>query len=175
MEPAIEQQLDSQHGAARRLCRFVRISRLAQRRSEHHPGADLYERQRLLAGGTPALRKAPCRRARSISRSATRPNPYLSAGFFWYTEGNSSYNSLQIDLSRRLSRGLADPRQLHLVEESGHQLRAHRRAGQQPGADGHGPQRSASRLGPFRAQRQIAVQHSRPATNCRSVASSTAS
>ena len=25
----------------------------------------------------------------------TRPNPYLGAGFFWYTEGNSSYNALQ--------------------------------------------------------------------------------
>jgi hypothetical protein len=36
----------------------------------------------------------------------TRPNPYLSAGFFWYTEGNSSYNALQADLTRRLSHGL---------------------------------------------------------------------
>ncbi len=36
----------------------------------------------------------------------TRPNSYLGAGFFWYTEGNTSYNSLQIDLSRRLSHGL---------------------------------------------------------------------
>jgi hypothetical protein len=35
-----------------------------------------------------------------------RPNPSLGAGFFWYTEGNSSYNALQIDVSRRLSRGL---------------------------------------------------------------------
>ena len=35
-----------------------------------------------------------------------RPNPYLSAGFFWYTEGNSSYNALQLELLRRLSRGL---------------------------------------------------------------------
>ncbi|MDP9169158.1 MAG: carboxypeptidase regulatory-like domain-containing protein, partial [Acidobacteriota bacterium] len=35
-----------------------------------------------------------------------RPNPYLSAGFFWYSEGNSSYNSLQADISRRFSRGL---------------------------------------------------------------------
>jgi hypothetical protein len=35
-----------------------------------------------------------------------RPNPYLSAGFFWYTEGNSSYNALQLDFTRRLSRGL---------------------------------------------------------------------
>jgi len=35
-----------------------------------------------------------------------RPNPYVSAGFFWYTEGNSSYNALQLELIRRLSRGL---------------------------------------------------------------------
>ena len=35
----------------------------------------------------------------------TRPNPYLPNGFFWYTEGNSSYNALQIDVSKRLSRG----------------------------------------------------------------------
>ena len=36
----------------------------------------------------------------------TRPNPYLSAGFFWYTEGNTSYNALQIDVSKRLTNGL---------------------------------------------------------------------
>jgi hypothetical protein len=36
----------------------------------------------------------------------TRPNPYLSAGFFWYTEGNSSYNALQIDVFKRLTNGL---------------------------------------------------------------------
>ena len=36
----------------------------------------------------------------------TRPNPYLGAGFFWYTEGNSSYNALQIDVTHRLSHGL---------------------------------------------------------------------
>jgi hypothetical protein len=36
----------------------------------------------------------------------TRPNPYLSGGFFWNTEGNSRYNSLQIDVTRRLSQGL---------------------------------------------------------------------
>jgi len=35
-----------------------------------------------------------------------RPNPNLSAGFFWYTEGNSSYNALQLDFTRRISRGL---------------------------------------------------------------------
>jgi len=36
----------------------------------------------------------------------TRPNPYLGAGFFWYTEGNSSYNALQTELTHRLSSGL---------------------------------------------------------------------
>ena len=36
----------------------------------------------------------------------TRPNPHLGAGFFWYTEGNSSYNALQVDFNRRLAQGL---------------------------------------------------------------------
>jgi Carboxypeptidase regulatory-like domain/TonB-dependent Receptor Plug Domain len=36
----------------------------------------------------------------------TRPNPYLSSGFFWYTEGNSSYNALQVDVTQRLTNGL---------------------------------------------------------------------
>jgi len=36
----------------------------------------------------------------------SRPNPYLSAGFFWYTDGNSSYNSVQTEVSHRLTRGL---------------------------------------------------------------------
>ena len=37
---------------------------------------------------------------------ATRPNPKLGAGFFWYTEGNSSYNALQLDVSHRFTNGL---------------------------------------------------------------------
>jgi hypothetical protein len=36
----------------------------------------------------------------------TRPNPYLGAGFFWYTEGNGSYNALETEVSHRLSHGL---------------------------------------------------------------------
>ncbi len=35
-----------------------------------------------------------------------RPNPALSAGFFWLTEGNSSYNALQVDVTHRMSKGL---------------------------------------------------------------------
>jgi len=35
-----------------------------------------------------------------------RPNQYLSGGFFWYSEGNSSYNALQVDVIRRFTRKL---------------------------------------------------------------------
>ena len=38
--------------------------------------------------------------------SSARPNPYLGAGFFWFAAGNSSYNALQLELIRRLSKGL---------------------------------------------------------------------
>src|SRR4029077_8786095 len=38
--------------------------------------------------------------------SSARPNPYLGAGFFWLTSGNSSYNALQLELIRRLSKRL---------------------------------------------------------------------
>jgi hypothetical protein len=36
----------------------------------------------------------------------TRPNPFLSAGFFWLTEGNSNYNALEVDVTHRISKGL---------------------------------------------------------------------
>jgi hypothetical protein len=35
-----------------------------------------------------------------------RPNPYLGAGFFWFTEGNSRYNALEVDVTKRLSQNL---------------------------------------------------------------------
>ena len=60
----------------------------------------------------------------AIYSGATRPNPYLGAGFFWYTEGNSSYNALQTDFVHGSRHGLDIPRQLHLGEESGYQFRA---------------------------------------------------
>lgn len=58
------------------------------------------------AGGTGTARSIVPQGADYIPVAANRPNPYLSAGFFWLTEGNSSYNALQVNLSRRLSRGL---------------------------------------------------------------------
>jgi hypothetical protein len=36
----------------------------------------------------------------------TRPNPELGAGFFWYTRGTSSYNALQLDVTKHFTRGL---------------------------------------------------------------------
>src|SRR5438552_17814556 len=38
--------------------------------------------------------------------TSARPNPYLGAGFFWLTAGNSSYNALQVEMLRRLSQRL---------------------------------------------------------------------
>ncbi len=55
------------------------------------------------AGGTGTTSTVP--QATQYIPAGKRPNPYLSAGFFWYTEGNSSYNALQVDVDRRLTRG----------------------------------------------------------------------
>ena len=57
------------------------------------------------AGGTGAARSVVGDGALYIPVGA-RPNRYLSAGFFWYSEGNSSYNALQVDVIRRLTQGL---------------------------------------------------------------------
>ncbi len=58
------------------------------------------------AGGTPGTTKSTVPQGAQYIPVGTRPNPYLGAGFFWYTEGNSSYNALQTDLTRRLNHGL---------------------------------------------------------------------
>jgi hypothetical protein len=59
-----------------------------------------------LAGGINAARSTVPEGAPYIPVTASRPNPYVSNGFFWYMEGNSSYNALQLDLTHRLTRGL---------------------------------------------------------------------
>ncbi|HWC98351.1 MAG TPA: carboxypeptidase regulatory-like domain-containing protein [Candidatus Sulfopaludibacter sp.] len=56
-------------------------------------------------GGTGAARGSVTQGMQYIPVS-TRPNPYLGAGFFWYTEGNSSYNALEVDVTHRFHRGL---------------------------------------------------------------------
>ena len=62
----------------------------------------------ICASATAARRAATAPRRGTVAQgaqyipvSATRPNPYLGAGFFWYTEGNTSYNALQVDVTRR--------------------------------------------------------------------------
>jgi len=35
-----------------------------------------------------------------------RPNSFLGAGFFWFTNGNTSYNALETEVTHRLGRGL---------------------------------------------------------------------
>jgi hypothetical protein len=58
------------------------------------------------AGGTGTTRTTVPQGAQYIP-VGTRPNPYLSGGFFWYTEGNTSYNALQVDVVHRLTRGFS--------------------------------------------------------------------
>jgi carboxypeptidase family protein len=57
------------------------------------------------SGGVGAARGTVAQGAKFIP-VGNRPNPYVSGGFFWFTEGNTSYNSLQVDLTRRLTQGL---------------------------------------------------------------------
>jgi hypothetical protein len=58
------------------------------------------------SGGTPGTTKGSVPMGAQFIPVTTRPNPGLSAGFFWYTEGNSSYNALQIDAIHRPVKGL---------------------------------------------------------------------
>lgn len=59
-----------------------------------------------VSGGTPGTTKGSVLQGQRYIPVSTRPNPYLGAGFFWYTEGNTSYNALQVDMTRRLNHGL---------------------------------------------------------------------
>jgi len=59
-----------------------------------------------VSGGTPGTTKGSVLQGQQYIPVTTRPNPLLGAGFFWYTEGNTSYNSLQLDVTRRLTHGL---------------------------------------------------------------------
>ncbi len=59
-----------------------------------------------VSGGTPGTTKGSVPEGAQYIPVSSRPNPYLSGGFFWYTEGNTSYNALQTDVTRRLDHGL---------------------------------------------------------------------
>ena len=111
------------------------------------PAASGCSGRRRTAGGTAAATE-PVRAGRAVHPGRNPARIPIWRGFFWYTEGNSSYNALQFDVFASPEPGPAISRQLHLVEKSGHEFRADRRAGQQPGADDSGPQRSAADWGP---------------------------
>ncbi len=59
-----------------------------------------------VSGGTPGTTKGSVAQGAQYIPIATRPNPGLSSAFFWYSEGNSSYHALQVDLTRRLTHRL---------------------------------------------------------------------
>ena len=59
-----------------------------------------------VSGGTPATTKGSVPQGAEYIPVQSRPNASLSGGFFWLTEGNSSYNALQVDVIHRLSKGL---------------------------------------------------------------------
>jgi hypothetical protein len=108
----IEQQL-FQHGFARWVCRIVRVSRILSIDPNTIP-AQICSSASCATGGTGAARGTvaqgekyiPVLPAPVAPASSVRPNPYLGAGFFWLTGGNSSYNALQLELNRRLAHGL---------------------------------------------------------------------
>jgi len=59
-----------------------------------------------VSGGTPGTTTGSVPQGAQYIPVQSRPNPSLSGGFFWLTEGNSSYNSLQVDVTHRLRKGL---------------------------------------------------------------------
>jgi len=58
------------------------------------------------SGGVAAFKRKRFTRDAIYPRCSPRPNPFLSGGFFWMTEGNSSYNAMQVDVTHRFSEGL---------------------------------------------------------------------
>ena len=59
-----------------------------------------------ISGGTPGITLGSVSQGAQYIPVQSRPNPLLSGGFFWLTEGNSSYNALEVDVTHRLSKGL---------------------------------------------------------------------
>jgi hypothetical protein len=59
------------------------------------------------AGGTPVVAALQTHVAQGAQYIPVgfRPSTFVSNGFFWYSEGNTSYNALQIDVNRRLTQG----------------------------------------------------------------------
>lgn len=80
---------------------------------EYNSRADLLQSERLPGGRRcDKWRTSYSSKSKSIAQGAeyipvgTRPNPFLGAGFFWFTEDNSAYNALETEVTHRLSQGL---------------------------------------------------------------------
>jgi len=87
-----------------------------------HSGSNCTNAAGCTAGGTPGTTKSTVPQGAQYIPVQSRPNPYLGAGSSSYTEGNTSYNALQTDVTQRLSHGPL-PRKLYVVEEPRHEFR----------------------------------------------------
>ncbi len=90
-----------------------------------------------------------------------RPNPYLAAGFFWFTEGNTSYNALASGLHAPPQQGFAVSRQLHVVEESGYEFGTDCRPGLESTANDFESEQLAFGLGTSGPERNSPVEYVR--------------
>ncbi len=57
-------------------------------------------------GGTTYIPWSATACTTNINQRGCRPNPNLSSAFYWLTEGNASYNALQVEVTKRSSRNL---------------------------------------------------------------------
>ena len=101
----VEQQLDSHTG--------VRVAYVGSR-GYHHlisidpnsvPASVCATPGGCTAGGIGTARANVAQGAQYVPVVSGRPNPFLGAGFFWFAQGNTSYQALQIDVNRRLTAG----------------------------------------------------------------------
>jgi hypothetical protein len=101
----IERQLDSQTSLSVAYVGSFGVHGLISIDPNSIPAEICSNKAGCLAGGN-GTTKSKVHDGSSYIPVGTRPNPYLSGGFFWYGEGNSSYNALQTNVTRRLSHGL---------------------------------------------------------------------
>ena len=117
----VQQEITRQYGADRRLRRLARISRTDRRRRQRTVSGDLSGcavpgdlLQQVSPPASPARR---CRREPTTCPPRSAPIPPSPTPGLTFSEGDSSYNALQVDLNHRFSHGLRAARRLHLVED----------------------------------------------------------
>src|SRR6266516_921318 len=55
---------------------------------------------------SPSVNGSWCRRGRSTTPPGPRPNPNVGNGTQWFDQGTSSYNAMDVSLTKRISHGL---------------------------------------------------------------------